>query len=542
MLLFSQKRIPEPSVLISVGEEEYLIHFRGFAFVPGLPAGLFSIRNFLEEFTASGDMKRSSGKLKGQYLLFVYQRKTGRSYCFTDESGNFHGFYGLNAVSDSFLELVKFLGLKKEDMDPGHVAEFLHWGNFHYNRTFFSQVKKIKGSEIILLDENGSFSILEKTWPSLENGNPEFSMDRFFQSLAASLRDEKVICDITGGVDSRMLVSALHHYGLNIGLAISGIEGNEDIRIARQVSKVLDKELLICFHDLSDLGQDLNNIFGLTEGLSNIVSYHRAYQLSNLRRRAGFTVAISGAGGEIYKDFSWMTDFPFYNRKRADLFSFYHLRFCPIAPAHNLLRGEYRKRSLLLEDSIISEWKGHFLKSTNSQTYDNLYFFYKWPAFAGRFITNISSVIPCYAPFLELDMGKYTFSLPRTDRLFNRLQRKWISRYAPDLSILATTEGGMSVSDRMDKQLLDIWFFISNRTRRLLNKAGQKLFRKSYLPIESPNHPDLLTRARALGQFKESVELLIQSGILSPELSVSSVPAKYVGPVLTLGKLLKEIS
>ena len=519
----------------------YLVYAKGFYFFSKHPSGSRSISKFLLELDAGKDIREISSLLKGQYFLCVLNEVTRHIYCFTDESGSYNAFYSEDFVSDSFLELSKHLNLGVKDLNPSAVAEFIHWGNLHHDRTFFEKIKKIKGDQIITFDSSGTMQLFSKLNCSIDSPSRIVSFPAYMESVSNAIRDEKIVVDITGGIDSRLLVSALNYYNVDFDLAVSGTENTKDVLIAKVVASRLNKKLLINYHHLEKIEQELDEIFYITEGLYTIVNYHRPYQLSKMRKEAGYTLSISGAGGEIYKEFTWLHDFPFYSKQKTNFNRYYHLRFCPISPEHNLLTGVYHDASVQLKEKIISEWSNCFLKPTNSQTYDTIYFNYKWPLYMGCFITNNSKLVSCYAPLIEMDLAKYTYSLPRRDRVLNRFHRKWISFFSPLLSRIPTTEGGMSVSNEASFVIPDTIKYILNRCKRLANKTGQKILGRTLLPHQNPNHIDFVSTLRSLPAFELAVRHLQKEYIINSRVAPTQINDRNVGSILTLSKLLLEL-
>ncbi len=521
--------------------ENYSVRYFGFLYVLGISAGKESIVAVLNLLEEGRDIQSTSVFLKGQYFICIENIASGKRYFFTDESGNYHAFYSSSYISNSFIELSKLLKLNVSDFNPTAVAEFIHWGNFHYDRTFFDSIKKIKGNQIFNYENGEELQVLEKADCHVSIPNPTFSFPDFFKLFCESVKNEKIVVDITGGVDSRLIVSTLHFHNIEFDLAISGVEGNDDIRIAKIIADTLNKKLHILYHTVDNIQYELEEIFSINECLSDVVGYHRAYQLALIRKQNNYSLSISGAGGEIYKDFPWMQDFPFFNKKHSNFNRYYNFRFCPIEPIHSVLAGRFYDASKGFKSFVIQEWKEIFLQSTNSQSYDNIYSNYKWPAFAGRYITSTSKMVSCYAPLLELDLAKFTFALPRGKRLFNQLHRRWISYYSQSLSRIETTEGGMSVSNKYSVLLSDGMKFLINRFRRLINKISQKLFKKSYLPYHNPNNLNLFVSVRKLPMYVAAVEQLKKEGILYPKIKPAQLKDRYVGSVLAVSRLIDEL-
>ena len=71
------------------------------------------------------------------------------------------------------------------------------------------------------------------------------------EQLYASTKESFLSIDITGGVDSRVLVGALDYYGSNYELAIAGPAGHDDVEYAKSIASYLGKKLLITEQSVS---------------------------------------------------------------------------------------------------------------------------------------------------------------------------------------------------------------------------------------------------------------------------------------------------
>src|SRR5207245_6966712 len=119
--------------------------------------------------------------------------------------------------------------------------------------------------------------------------------------LAESACAERVSVDLTGGIDSRLLAVVLNYFGLRFEVAASGVPGNSDVQIARAVAEALGKDFHLTTHDAA--GSDWNELFVISDGLFDLGKTGRPIQLQKDRVKRGITLALSGAGGELYKDF-----------------------------------------------------------------------------------------------------------------------------------------------------------------------------------------------------------------------------------------------
>ena len=516
---------------------DYEVTWDGFIYLPGYSSGENSIKEFLENVMKTS-FSLASSLLQGQFFIVVKDVSNGKSYAFVDSSGTFHAYHSETCLSASFLELVRHEKLRFSDSNPRSIAEFLHWGNLHKNRTCFDRVKKLLGKDIFCLSEDGNIDWIEKKNHSIKD-NPPFSFQESMEQLHASTKESFLSIDITGGVDSRLLLGALDYYGSNYELAISGPAGHDDVEYAKSIASYLGKKLLITEQDVtSSLQKEIDDIFEISDGLLDISSYHRIYQHQKNRAQMGYDLTISGAGGEIYKEFSWLHDFPFYHKSAPNWERFYQLRFCPIAPDHSLFTDHFRISSENIKTFVMNEFNS-FKHKWNSQAYDETYFTYKWPSFLGRFITNNNHYVPCYAPYMELNRAQFSYHLKRRERMFNFMHRDLLSFYNPHLSKMPTTEGRMGLSTQPLELVKDAGKFVANRSQRLLNKISQKAFKKSFMSLQSPNHPDYIQKLRSLSSFSSGIQRLKEEGVLHPDLIQENVSDRYVGRIIGLYKFIE---
>ena len=527
--------------------DQLKITWNGFIYIPGIASGQTSIQYFLakakeklkklETTSLINYLKEYLWQLEGQYFIAISLNQ--ELLISVDPSGMYHFFYSKKAASPSFLALINSEGLKPDDLDKTAIAEFLHWGNFHDDRTFFKEINKLKGNTLLHYNSEGCKKI-HKSRTNIKD-LPLRSFEDSMNALAKSCQGLKLSIDITGGVDSRLLVAAMDYYDMNYDLAVSGPKDHIDVVYADKIAKTLNKKLTITTQCIENLDADLENVFDCCDGIVDITTYHRLFQHQGRRAEGKYDLSISGAGGEIYKEYVWLHDFPFYKSNKVNWERFYQLRFCPIAPEHSILHPNLQGKSNSIKANILEELKS-FKHTWNTQTYDDIYLSYKWPVYYGRFITNNSSFFPCYAPFLELSRAQFTYQLKRSARFFNKFHRDLNSYYHPTLSKMPTTEGGMSLSNKRYDLSMDILKYFNNRGQRLLNKISQKTLKRSFLSFTSPNQPNYKLELRKTKLYGQGFKTLKNHGLLHPELVKDQLSDRYVGPVITLGLLINRLS
>ena len=514
------------------------IYWEGLVFAEGTPSGEKSLRVFVNEMQKSG-IDNAVNLLKGIFFIVIEEKSMGDYYAFTDNAGLYHAFCTKNAISNSFLELVKKERLKTEDLDCESVVEFLNFGNLFSGKTFFGAVSKFPCDRIFRYSgREGKVYIIPKKLLDLKipPDMKRASLRDYFEGLAVSLRNQRVSVDLTGGIDSRLIVLMLKHCGLEFETAISGGTSDfTDVLIAKDIAHSLGIPFHSTIQSVSSMDDDMKEVFLATEGLYDPLYYHRLFQFQKERIARGVTTMISGVGGELLKDYLWIQDFPFYSRRSSNIDRLVNTRIMSFAAVSGIFTERYAKAAGSLRERIVKEL-AHFVLDSNTRTYDNIYFNFLARWTAGSIFTAHSHFLACCAPYLDLDVARMGFSLQRRQRFFNWFHREAITKLHPTIARLRTTEGGISCSSDPKFIFRDLPKYLSNKAQRLLIKLSLRKPQET-----SRNNPDLYRRARDMKAMKEAVEVLKEIKILNSRVELKKIEDRSLGPVLSLGMFVKHI-
>ena len=443
-------------------------------------------------------------------------------------------------MSNSFLELAEKERCTVEDLDPEAVAEFLCFGSLFFGKTYFKTIKKMSHDDILRIScSDGNISFLKKNSLDLDAVPDAASktFEEYFEKLALSLGNCNVSVDLTGGVDTRLVAVMLDHYGLRFETASSGGTADyEDISFSVEVAQALRHTWFGTVHSVDSLEKDMYDVFLATEGLYDVLYYHRLYQLQNARRMRGVNAIISGVGGELFKDYWWLHEFPFYSRKKSDIRRLVDLRIMSSEFTPGLLTERFDEAGAMIRGNLIKELSRYTL-DTNTKTYDNIFFNVMMRDIAGRVLTSHGNYVRCYAPFLDLDLARLGYRLPRKERLFNLFHRKKLTCINPSIARLKTTECGISASYSLMDMARDLPRYGSEKIGRLLIKLGF-LDRKKFA---HRNHPDFYGHVRTMDVMEDSLSVLKDIGIIRRDVETGQLEDGYLGNVLSIGMLVRHI-
>ncbi len=510
------------------------ISWRGFLYKGGSRAGAESVRQLLE--TREDDIPRIAATLKGIYLVAVHCKDSGNVYAFVDQAGLCHAFYSNPHISTSFLELARLQRRTAGDVDPEALVEFFHFGCVYEERTFFSDIRKIKAEEVIRCSPTGTTTSLPK--PVVDIATlPQRSFNEVLQDFVTAADADRVSVDITGGADSRLLACALAYFGLPFEMATSGRSGIPDLEIGARVAKALGRTFYPTYH--SAARADWDELFTLSDAMFDVTKNCRQVQLLHDRKKRGITLSVSGAAGEAFRETWWMHDFPFYTRRNAKIARLYSLRIAPHPLPHSLLSGRYKQCSERQRENLLRRIS-RFVVPGNTRTYDRIYYYLQFRTWSGGFVTSSMKILNVGVPYADPEMVRIGYNLPRTERMLSRFHRKMIGTYSVAAAALPTTEAGVGLASGSLALSLDLSRYLADRSKRLAKKIGQQLFGRTFFQ-ENSDDPRMLDELLLTITSRKSTQVLADYGVLRKSVSPGSLPKRYLGNVFVLGRFFEEL-
>jgi len=333
-------------------------------------------------------------------------------------------------------------------IDRLSLLEYLSYGYVTSNRTLVEDVKGIQSGEVLTVSESGELStISEYVYDSANIENltlSEFTTElesvseKMFTSLVCDLDGRIPVVPLSGGYDSRFIVSMLKLYGLDNVVCLSySIPGSFESRISKEVAEKLGykwffteyntKKWVETFQE-EDFHDFLNYAHNYTS-VSHIQEYLVVRDLvrSTGLKKASDLVIIPGHTGDFIGGSHIPNLLMSQNNCEANIIEsvivkHYNLRNKPV---NVKLITELLKRIHLIQNISsegfrvyeIWEWmerQSKFIVNAN-RIYD--YFGYKWALpFWNKEFTDFWSKIP-----LELKYKKKLYDEFLENRVFNRL-------------------------------------------------------------------------------------------------------------------------
>ena len=275
----------------------------------------------LRAMVAAGDLDWS--RIGGQFVALV--RAAGRTLLFTDYFAAFQLFHDaeLRLFSTSLLSAAR--ALPRLSLDRQSVYEFAFNVVPLGNDTVLTELKRLGPFQTVELGEQAArLRPVAKPLPEAALEMPIAERIQLHKArLATIVRDHlahfgTVFSPLSGGLDSRLLLSVLRAEGCRPHVYVYGPEDGADVRIAREIGAAagfevewFDKEGYAAvdpdafpalvertFHD----HDGLPNFGGLFDNGGNAAARDA--------RHAGGALAASGGCGEVFRNFFFLPDRP----------------------------------------------------------------------------------------------------------------------------------------------------------------------------------------------------------------------------------------
>ena len=516
--------------------DNYTVYWKGFIYIPFTHSGDASIKKFIKKIKEMG-IQEAIQLLHGNFFVTVIDHRMNKTYSFIDNSGLFEAYYDNYLISTSFLEIVKESKFNTKDLDKRRIIEFLNAGVLYNKRTFFEEVKKIDRLEILVSHENQR-SLHYKVERDLEPLEEEFFVD-FFAGFAKSVENQSVSVDLTGGIDSRLLATILDANDVKFECSVSGSNKDKDVAIAEEVAHKLNHSLIVSERPSTIEEKEMEQLFYFCDGLYEIFNAYSGRNSQLQRSNREVDLIITGAGGELFKDFFWLQDFPQYRKSTSDIGKLFHTRISPIKFDTNLLSEPYAPINMNYSENAINELS-KYEKNINTKTYDQIYYFYRMQALAGRLLTSSSSIVNSYSPLLEYNLVRVGYNLPRMKRFFNNFHREIITKLNPTIAKTQTTEGKLTVSSEKLELMKDTSKYVSDKGVRLAKKVVQRILKKTLFSTRY-HHESFYQSVRALPIATETFEILIKENIIKKNKTLAEVRDEHLGRIISLGLLIKYL-
>ncbi|MBI3756933.1 MAG: hypothetical protein HY267_03050 [Deltaproteobacteria bacterium] len=382
-------------------------------------------------------------ELEGFFTIVVIDASGKEVVVITDLIGSCHAFVrplrnALAISSSSFI----LASLDTITLDPVASQEFLYTGNIYEDRTLYQEVRKLGPATVFHFAE-GAVRSQQQYWRFADLTAESLDGDEAVEKLGETLSEAaqrigqafaSPVCDLTGGYDSRALVAAFQTAGVRFATTVSGPEESADVRVSRQLAKLLGVTHLRHEAPAVISFATARRSFALTDGEYDLLEYSRiAYVHNSLSQQ--FDISLNGSFGEVARGYWWELLFPHAGERRPlNARQLAQLRFAAAKSETSLFPPELRLSLANHFTEVVERTNSGLSHFPNSFQMDHVYLTMRMQRWQGRIASSTNQIWPCLSPFLFRSVMETM--LQTTVRLRRRslLIRKMLLRLQPQLA------------------------------------------------------------------------------------------------------------
>lgn len=496
--------------------DEATIYLTGLFMYGEEQAGDASALAFFRDFSrGAADFDRCTGSYR---MRIVYPG--GREVYFGDNAGIMRWYIGPKGFFTTLREAAP------DNRTPNYpaLAQYfsLAYGRIHGTDTVIREVRR---SDVLKYYEVQSGTVIEKNkgltpMSELPAGPDalEKQMRRFARAVEGA---DGIVCTITGGADSRLILAHMLHAGMDPLLDITGPAGHPDVVVAKQVAERLGKELLHVPDD-PEPGW-IDEAIRAADGMTGVCGLYRLYKKARRLEQDGLVLECGGSGGEFYKNSFINLDYPFYGGK-PNWKRFLRLKSILTDPNPALFAGETAAEVAKAQERELA-YLQNYTGKTKANAYLSAYYDILREGASPTACMNSLHFIQ-YIPMWERNVTAMAYHTPPREMDGWAVHREQISRLCPEIKDIKTDHGMTLDIDRLQAEKLDVLKYWTKAGLRMVTHRNRNKTRIDTCFQEGLSSP----------QYRAALERCKTLGIIAP--GVEELPAGIADRVFALGTIL----
>ncbi|MBN1158666.1 MAG: hypothetical protein JXA61_04735 [Bacteroidales bacterium] len=263
--------------------------------------------------------------IDGVFSIIYINKKRKICKVYTDRYGIYMLYYMLNqeqiTLSD---EIEAFIPqISHFDINKKSVIEYLNFGYVLGDKTLIHGVRKFSGSSIYLITKKLEI-IREKYWDILDIQKKEMmSKDEFRSEFNRHINkafelEQKIVLPLTGGRDSRLILSACLKSKEKLHCYTQGPSYHSDVKLAKTIAKYYGIEHLHYMtgeENGKDLKLKVKGKAGILYGHLPFIEYLHVYELLEEEAGKGDLLLTGILGNQLYRHHPFGNNLPISNNK-----------------------------------------------------------------------------------------------------------------------------------------------------------------------------------------------------------------------------------
>ncbi len=520
---------------------DFAFAWRGVLYLPGHRRGHASVAALAERLRRR-PLPEAVADLRGAYALLILDKGRRELWALVDASGCFPLYLTPAGPAPDCVAALRRLPDPLRALTPRGFLVWVAYGTPLPPETPFAGIRRITGDELVRLDATGSVRRLPRPTP-VPDGDLQTVLAAEMAALATALAGERVSVDLTGGLDSRLVVAFLHHAGVVSEAAVIGPEDGPEVDIARRLARILGMPLHVTVHRLDDLATTLPTLLRATGGEVDPARYHPDAQFQRERRARGCTVAVGGAGGAHLREMHYVHELPFLPFGRKGLLRrLWRLKFYPVT-----VPEEYLSERLDVDDYL---W-AHFLERARPHLREDgiatlevlIARLHGAPVTAGLTAAAAALGLDLAVPLYERTVVEAAIRTGPWRRLLHREMRRALATRAPEIAAVPTILGYGCAADPRSVAI-DAVRLLGFQCRRIRHRIHQRFSGRGAFALAADRlacHPGYEEALRRSGLLERALRVLKETGVVAPALVPERIRPPHRAVFVHAGLLLEAV-
>ncbi len=435
----------------------------------------------LKRYHAVG-ARQLSQELEGFFVILIGDQRERELRIITDIVGSCHAFVRVwddaIAVCNSSLMLAS---LDEVTLDSIGCQEFLNTGVAYEDRTVYQEVKKLGPSQIFRVIQGEKISH-ESYWQIKDLAFDSLDGDDAVNQLSEGLlrATQKVanvysnpVCDLTGGYDSRLLVSAYLKSGSSFSTTVTGDSCSPDVQISKSIAGAFGlSHLHIHSHDPPSF-HHIKECLRYTDGEYDLIEYSRILRVHR-RLMESFDVSLNGSFGEVGRGYWWELLFPFAGKhEKLDARHIAKKRYVTQMVDESIFPMEIRL-DLVSHFSRMIETANLGLEALpNTAQMDHAYLRLRMQRWQGRLASSTNQLWPCFSPCMFRSVLEVMLQTSTHLRRRGLLVREMLEKVLPKLAVFPLEHGWPAVPVRWNT-FHKFWPVPMHFGKKVVDRLGSK--------------------------------------------------------------------
>ena len=389
-------------------------------------------------------------QMEGFFLVAFGSPGNAETTLFTDTMGSCHAylrhFPEVTAIAGSSLVLA---ALAPTAADPLGCQEFVQTGISYEDRTHYAEVRKLDPATVYrfsgerLEDRKRYWSYRDLEPNSLGSGQAVDALWHALGSAATNIERHfpRVSCDLTGGYDSRSVLSGFLGRSLPVSAAVSGPPDKPDVRIAKSLAASLGLPIVHTLPMERFTFDAVHRAHALTDGEFDPVEYAQILHVQSSLSKS-FDISLNGSYGGIARALWWEVMFPHIGQPRAlDARRLAVGRY--LAPDFEpaLFRSDIRIAPSDHLTAVIGRYLNGLEGLPNTMQMDAVNLAMRIHRWQGRIASSTHQIWPCLSPFGLRSVLEVVLRSDYRLRLRSKLVRQMLAAHQPQMANFVLDRG-----------------------------------------------------------------------------------------------------